>query len=282
MKEIIEENYLLNIEKMETKENYVLIESNLNRYKLREVYDIKKIDLYIKYLDDNYLKIVLTKNNERYLELNQKKYVLLAIVYKEKNIPYFKPIIVPIIGEKRSDIWERKIDGYMKYLGMNAIQDEKIAVYLNYYIGLLENIICIYNKCYENFSIIRYTLSHNKISFPIIEEEYYDPYELLIDSIERDYAEIIKESNMTIEDKIKYSLKIIDKYSFNIFEINLFLIRIIYPKKFFDAVDDYLTSKYSFDLEEIIQIQKSNEKLYKDLITKIKPTNFIFKISWLL
>lgn len=282
MKEIIEQLYFINVDEIEQVENYTLIKSNGIKYKLREINDIGKIYFYQKVLNDNYMKIVLTKNNDKYFELNKRKYVLLTFANKNQNKKIISPIIVPTIGDKRSIIWERKIDGYMKYLGMNSIQNEKIEVYLNYYIGLLENIISIYNKCYKNADKIRYSISHNKISCPIIEEQFYDPFELLVDSIDRDFAEYIKENNDSLDDKINHSISIIRKYNFNIYELNLFLIRIIYPKNFFEAVDDYIGMKKEINLNRVLHNQKENEKLYKELLKKIKSTNFIYKISWLL
>lgn len=282
MKEIIEQLYFINVDEIEQVENYTLIKSNGIKYKLREINDIGKIYFYQKVLNDNYMKIVLTKNNDKYFELNKRKYVLLTFANKNQDKKIISPIIVPTIGDKRSIIWERKIDGYMKYLGMNSIQNEKIEVYLNYYIGLLENIISIYNKCYKNADKIRYSISHNKISCPIIEEQFYDPFELLVDSIDRDFAEYIKENVDSLDDKINHSISIIRKYNFNIYELNLFLIRIIYPKNFFEAVDDYIGMKKEINLNRVLHNQKENEKLYKELLKKIKPTNFIYKISWLL
>lgn len=236
--------------------NYAILVSN------GETYAFKQININEEYLKNivNILSInnitinplLINKDNKVITEFDGKNYVLMKIV-KIGTLEKFD-IFSPVLTNKNDNIasiWEEKIDNYMRQIAEFGLNREYLLNTFNYYVGLAENAISIYNRC--NKADIRYIVSHRRLNHPLTYPVFLDPTNMLIDTISRDISEYIKTKFFKEEISIKEVRKMVDKYHLSNNEMNILLARLLYPSYYFDVFDSIIKTNNDRELEPIIK-----------------------------
>lgn len=247
-----------------------------DNYILKYYYRTLNIELYNSLMTNNiYIhEIILNKNNEYITNINNKPYILLKVKRTEPiNLDIIKKyhVVFNVHNiEPWSTLWMNKVDIYEK----NAInvKDVKIKNSFNYFIGMTENAILLFNMLKLDHNYCLCHLRFNKDS------DFFDPLNLVIDYKMRDYAEYIKKE-FYYNDKYyyKYIDTLIQNNNYN--DVMLFFIRMLFPSSFFDAYDNYIKGAkidYSF-----YEKKERYEKYLKYIYRQIKKKYNIITIDWL-
>lgn len=264
-------------------DNYVIFVSN------GETYAFKRINIGEDYLKDivgilnanniNINKILINKDNKIFTEYNGNNYILMKII-NPNQLDKFE-IFSPILNNKNDNIplvWEKKIDNYMHQIAEYGLNRELLLNTFNYYIGLAENAISIYNRCDK--SNIRYVVSHRRLNYPLTYPVFLDPTNLLVDTISRDISEYIKIKFFKDEISIKDVRKIVSKYHLNNNEMNILLARLLYPSYYFDIFDSIIQTNNDKELETIIKKIIPYEEFLKQFYNEFGDYQ-LFIVDWI-
>lgn len=264
-------------------DNYVIFVSN------GVTYAFKRINISEDYLKDivgilnanniNINKILINKDNKIFTEYNGNNYILMKII-NPNQLDKFE-IFSPILNNKNDNIplvWEKKIDNYMHQIAEYGLNRELLLNTFNYYIGLAENAISIYNRCDK--SNIRYVVSHRRLNYPLTYPVFLDPTNLLVDTISRDISEYIKTKFFKDEISIKDVRKIVSKYHLNNNEMNILLARLLYPSYYFDIFDSIIQTNNDKELETIIKKIIPYEEFLKQFYNEFGDYQ-LFIVDWI-
>ena len=216
-----------------------------------------------------YHLLVLNKDGNYISEFNGKKIVVLESVTDKYIITDYENTNVIVMAQNSwGMLWEERIFNY-ETKKKELLIPKDVKYFLDYYLGLTEAAIVNYNNVKGSGEEARFMLQHNKISFPITSFSFYNPVNYLLDYCVRDLAEYVKSKffydSITVDDVIT----IINKNSFTLAELNMFLVRLIYPSYFFNIVDDK-EFESSSDLFNIIKKSSQFENFLKELIINLK------------
>ena len=112
--------------------------------------------------------------------------------------------------------------------------------------GLAENAIQYLSdtKIDIGDEIINNTLAHKRL-MDFDNSIFFDPFNLIIDSPLRDYAELYKMNKLTVDEV----LRIFDYYNLSLAEISVFMARILYPTKLFDVLEKHYIDRLDIKKE---------------------------------
>lgn len=282
MRDIINYYYDIKIDKMETKNKGTIIESRGRTLIVKKVMNKEKIERIIANLTNKFYKIVLTKSNHLFFEYNNETYIMFETYEASKEkLNNFDIILVSEESEPDYEkIWQNNIDYYMSYISTNGTEHKEILNDFNYYIGMAENAITIFNSSKKMPSSARQSISHYRIHYPNYYLYYYDPTELTIDYISRDIAGYIKSKFYIKGISIQEVLELIQKYQLNEKEICILVARLVYPNFYFDFIKEnsHENKKHTYN---IIKKREEYEEFLKVLLNQIKTTNLSININWL-
>ena len=288
MKNVIKYYYGLEVDNIIEKDNNYRIVIDSNNYLLCRCNrnDLLNILKYINKYD--FHTIINTINGDITIFLNNYDYVLLKLCTPYKKITVddlssfnFNTNIRCDSVNKWISLWSSHID-YIEYQIRELSNKYPIlAKYTYYYIGLTETAIELLKTI--NIDISEYIV-HRKIKDNMTLVDLYNPVNLILDSKVRDIAEYYKDiffkkdiDNVTYLKDLYESIKF-----FNISELKLFFVRMLYPTYFFDLYDEIVG--FGLKEENIYEIvDKSNkyEEVLKELYQSIKKATLIENIEWL-
>lgn len=282
MKDIINYYYDIKIDRLEIKNKCTIIESLSRTLIVKKIIDREKLEQIIPNLTDKFYKIILTKQNSFYFEYNNETYIIFELydASKEKLNDFD---IILITQENEVDyekIWQNNITYYMNYITSNGTEHKNLLNDFNYYIGMAENAITIFNISKQIRGYSRQTISHYRIHYPNHYLYYYDPTELTIDYISRDIAEYIKSKFYLKGISIQEVLDLIQKYQLNEKEICILVSRLMYPNFYFDFIKENSHNNKKSTID-ITKKREEYEKFLKYLLEQIKTTNLSVNINWL-
>lgn len=101
--------------------------------------------------------------------------------------------------------------------------------------------------------IEHHTLAHKRLN-SLENKIFYDPFNLIIDSPIRDLAELYKANCITLDTLSAY----LDYYDLNAKEASVFMARILYPTRFFDALEKHYIERKNIK-KEILDYRISSE-----------------------
>ncbi|MBQ9731100.1 MAG: hypothetical protein IJV94_03110 [Bacilli bacterium] len=142
------------------------------------------------------------------------------------------------------------------------------AVYFAF--GLAENAIQYLadTKLDIGKEIIHNSLVHKRLSC-YDNKVFFDPFNLIIDSPIRDYAELYKANQITIEEIVR----ILDYYELDLVEASVLMARVMYPTKLFDVLEKHYIDRKNIKKEildyritcemELIRIKNLHRALLK-------------------
>lgn len=274
------------VENYKTKDNKIFFKYNNIYYYLQEIeIDTKEDDIFKLYeftLLLNYFNVFchqLLKNKFGYFitEYNKKKYVLLKILNYNKDsidiniINNLSHINLNYYFKKNnwSNLWSNKIDYLETLINENKNNNKTIYMNCDYAIGLAEIGISLYKNLKIN---IPNNIAHQRIFHNMEINEIMNPFNIIIDCIERDYAEyyknlFFKSNNLDILEYIKKC---------NIKNIKLFFIRLLFITPFFDEIFEVIIKEknekniyryiekletYEFEIKKIYNILRKNNQI---------------------
>lgn len=277
MKEIINYYYNINVEEISANADEYILKSGYLLYLFKPIKIAERELLDIYYLTQEYRfkthQIVKNINNEYISLINEKKYLLLQLVDVQKKVfNNFETINYTSIDiDEKINVIENKMD-YIK-LQLKEFYTDKSYInrIADYYIGLAENSIYLYNKYKNNKDAVK-TFQHRRIKYPNYGIKYYDPTNIVVDFRTRDLAEYYKSKHWDSSEKISIEevLYELEKNRYNITEVNLFFSRLMYTTEFFDIFEKniQLKEKYEYNhdffdksKEYLIFLKMLNEKL---------------------
>lgn len=261
----------------EEKNEKTIIEENgkifyLYKIKSRELVEEKyKLSLLVDYGDDFIYNcfgdVITTVNHESYVLCYPKfpKQVSLFSFYHVK--------------EKKLLEWRKKWIEKSNYLenflpsirGKYPLIDESIP----YYLGLMEMGIYFlkdYDKFIENLYVQHDTFT---------KEDYTNPFHLIVDVKERDFAEYLKYIFLN-HSYLKTDIKSIIQKGRNIFDYELVIARLLLPNYYLNMVDDIILGKRKEqELESIITRTKEYEIYLETIINEIEKITKLKKYPFL-
>jgi len=248
---------------------YMILKTELNELNLLE------LDKIINYLDNYAIffhKLVVGKNGFSF-QFENNRYVLLKLrIISEREITINEIVKLSNIkiNWESKNILENKIDFLEQYL---ANYENLELEDINYFIGLTENAITIFNIIGENDK--KY-IGHKRIHCKESTLEFYNPLNIVVDYRSRDLAEYAKSLLLNGVDKTIEFLKYLD-YS----DWYSYFARIMYPSFYFDLVDNYINKDIKIDKKRINILVNSYEKTIKKLYEFLKIKINIPYIEWL-
>ena len=220
------------------------------------------------------------KNNYLF-NYNNKYYVLMKIrIFYEREITLKEILTISNINieslklnkiniaqriENKIDFLEQYIANYEKNY---ALED------LNYYIGLSENAILLYNL----FEVKSMHVAHKRIHKNEKTIDFYNPLNIILDTKSRDLAEYVK----TLFFETDYNL-IFDSLKYiKLEEWFFYFSRLLYPSYYFDCLEDIII--YNTDLDCQKKISRKANEYEKNLKNLYRLMNGYIKmpiIEWL-
>lgn len=273
MRDFIKFNYNLDFEKIDIFEDGFYFECNNKTYLICEIFrDEEEFNNLVNLLiakNVKYHLLVLNKDGNYISEFDGKKIVVLECVTDKYIITEYENTNVIVTSQNNwGMLWEERIFNY-ETKKKELLIPKDVKYFLDYYLGLTEAAIVNYNNVKVSGEEGRYMLQHNKLSFPITSFSFYNPVNYLLDYCVRDLAEYVKSKFFYDSISADDVLIIINKNGFTPFEINMFLVRLIYPSYFFSIVDDK-DFESSHDLFNIIKKSSQFENFLKELIINLK------------
>lgn len=228
-----------------------------------------------------YEKIIVNKDKSIFTPYNNKIYVLI----EKKQSNAFPPLrevssTTKLLLDRTnwSLLWSKKVDYYeyqFKHIkGLYKSIDESFE----YYIGMTESSIS-----YINYNIGKTNLKKCLCRNRMVEKEYYNPLNIVIDHRSRDIGESLKtmfwNSNYNTR-KIKNTLSQIDLTLENCM---LIYARLLYPSYYFDAYEMTITNRTDeTNIKKIISRIEEYEKFVSEVFSILQGFNRkLVKIEWL-
>lgn len=228
-----------------------------------------------------YEKIIVNKDKSIFTPYNNKIYVLI----EKKQSNAFPPLREVASTTKFlldrtnwSLLWSKKVDYYeyqFKHIkGLYKSIDESFE----YYIGMTESSIS-----YINYNIGKTNLKKCLCRNRMVEKEYYNPLNIVIDHRSRDIGESLKTmfwNNNYNTRKIKNTLSQIDLTLENCM---LIYARLLYPSYYFDAYEMTITNRTDeTNIKKIISRIEEYEKFVSEVFSILQGFNRkLVKIEWL-
>ena len=264
------------------------IKHNNDLYIICRIYNEKEtLELYEITKDIPFFyKFVLNKDGSIFTMYQDFLFVLLKINDINPKISQNKNQIRLDNTEKyyldRSDwyeLWTRKND-YYEYQyehikGKHKVIDESI----NYYIGLAENAISYIASIPSNLKV-----QEKRGLYPkrIIEREYHNPLNYVIDYKERGLSETLKYLFLNQKYLSQNIENIILSYNCTETGYKLLYGRMLYPSMYFDIYDKVINDfENEKELVEVVKRSKEYEEYLKEIYRIISKHTEIKNIDWL-
>jgi hypothetical protein len=178
-------------------------------------------------------------------------------------------------------LWTNKIDYFEYQVNQFGIKYPLIRETFSYFVGLAETSIALYKN--SNIITNEYLyLSHKRIKKGYLQDDLYNPLNIVLDFRMRDACEYFKDCFFNDDNIYNDVITYINNNHFSNQEVILFLTRMIYPSYYFDIYEDILSSKTDEkSLERIIFRISSYESFIKKLYLTLKNYYNIPNIEWL-
>ena len=287
MKNFINYYYNLNIFNIHQrgKDYYFKINEDIYSFVLikdiGEMDDIFKLNQYLNQSNNFFHKIILNNDNQIITKINGKNYVLLKLGSIVNDIEIDKIIEINNINVSFNklhrtnweEMWVKKLDYFEYQISQIGKKYPLIRESFNYYLGLGELAISIFNNTKKNFLYL--SLSHKRIN------ELYNPLNLIIDFRIRDIAEYFK---------FKFFENKFDETELNLFLFNnnltdneksIFFARMLFPTYYFDLYEKVISNEIKEEnLKKIITRANEYERILHKIYIQFKPDNNL-QIDWL-
>lgn len=295
MKNTIEHYYDIKVSRIhQNRKNYYFVVDTYN-YLLLPYDDIDSLNTIYElsnYLYTNMLshQIIMTKNSELYINVNEEKYVLLKIYIEKTKINYNEIFKLNSITFNKSQnilrrddwytLWTNKIDYFEYQINQMGKKYPLIRESFSYYSSLAENAITLFKI--TNKEKLNICLSHKRISYNSTTYDLFNPLNFVLDYRVRDICEYFKDcffNNKEIYNDIQNYL-FYNNLSYE--ESCLFFSRLLFPSYYFDIYEKILIENIEEkELNKIISKAIDYENILKKVYYFLKSNNKLPNIEWL-
>lgn len=288
MEELIKYFYNIEIDEYKEEKGTFMLRSLINVYVFKKIKSNKEeFERVIENCITNnvrFYKVLLNKEKSIFTKFNEEDYVLMEVQKVKEvvdlNLLNIHSINTPSVFLK--DKWSQKVDFFIKQIYEFGTEKKELIKVANYYIGLAENAISVYNEAIREGNY-RCAIQHKRMYYPNYAINYYDPTEMVIDCITRDYAEYYKTKlikNSLIKEEILF---FIEKNDFTLSEIKMFFARMLYPTYFFDYFEkEIINPKFNEeDLKKIVNKNQAYLNILMELEKIISKKYNLNKILWI-
>lgn len=246
----------------------------LNKAVYKILPNIKK-EYYFEYESNNYIVILVLKNEQTVIDL-------IDLINFNKLVKTKEETLLNRNDWKK--LWSDKIDYFEYQMSMVNETNQIINGSFSYYVGLAENAISYFNDTIleEKITSKELVISHKRIIEPIYSGKIFNPLNFIFDYDVRDTAEYLKTKFFKDKldwDEIEYVFK---GKNYSRASLRLFYARLLYPSYYFDAYEEYKETKSTKNLRKIISKAKEYEDFLFDMFVIIKKQQPIPEIEWIL
>ena len=264
----------------------------IKNYTEEDIININNFSKEINVLYNNSFYLIKNRKGNYITSIIDKNYVLVSTKIDKINyydILKFTKYFVNKNNEKYNisemiKIWNERFENIKKScfnsIDSNDVNFDKIHTAVSFSFGLAENAISYLadSKIDYGDNIERLSLSHIRlISYDSY--SFFNPFNMIIDTIIRDYAELYKFELIDIYDLDK----IISNLNINVKEASLLMARILYPTRIFDLLEDnYLNEDHKVNktIEYVNTLDKELQRI-KNVHALLKRKYNIRPIEWL-
>lgn len=227
--------------------------------------------------------IVINNKGEMLTDYNNDKYILILL----KNVDIilnddFFYIEVPSSDNNMAKMWERKIDYYSRQVRELALGKDLLINSFNYYVGMAENAIAMYNQAWASPGDVKFSISHRRIGYPNYAINYLDITNMLIDVRIRDISEYIKAKFFTDDVNVDEIDGFITRFNLSEKEIKLLYARLFYPTYYFDLFESIILGER--DEQEILSLlnkRVSYEQFLDNIFNYFKEVYPLYEVEWI-
>ncbi len=275
--------------------NFEYIFTYYNRTE-EELNDLLKVISELKYKNVLVHEIIFNIFNSPLSKVGDINYILLKVISPKEEYDIVKindfNNLLTLNNESSKlyrlnwgTLWSTKVD-YIEEQVSKLGKDKKIILdTLGYYIGLAENAISYVNRCeslYKEYGA-KICLSHRRIFYPNLSNNYLNPLSFIFDLSVRDISEYIKVIFFSGEDALIELSTYLKICKLNIYEYHMLYARLLYPSYYFDIYEHIMNDNESEDkLMPIIEKCDKYELFLKQAYYEITKYVNLDKIDWLI
>lgn len=279
MKEKLYLEYGYKIDYLTYKKDYIYFEYNDSKYFIYKTIfteeQLSKLNQIVNHLDNYAIffhQLIPNKQGFKFEFANDTYVLIKPRIISERPITLNEIIKVSNVPVENFNynIIETKIDFIEQYLAnYESLELENI----NYFIGLAENSITLFNLTNSSSKIY---LNHRRIHYNEKAFDFYNPLNIVIDYRSRDLAEYAKSLFLFGNNKLIEFLKYFDYNDWY-----TYFARVLYPSFYFDLVDNYINKSIKFDKKRINYLANSFEQALRELYIYISSNINMPDIEWL-
>lgn len=270
-------------------EEYLLALYTKDNYNVNSAYELSN------YLLQHQIpchQIILNNNREIITIINNNPYILLKIFIKNRpininDILFFSSLkiqndqFVDLQKNNWKELWMQKID-YLEYqISQIGKKYPIVRESINYYIGLAENSIILFNAFKQNINY-DVCVCHQRINSDLGTIEFYNPLNFIVDNKTRDLSEFIKEQFFLNGYSVDDAIRDISFFRLEISQYGIFFARLFFPTYYFDCYEEVISGRGAE--KELLKIINKNSKyleFLKELYAYLKKIVNLPEIEWL-
>ena len=259
---------------------------------IREIKEIYNLSLELLHKGVYCHQIIPNKNGEFITYVNQKPYVLLQVyIDMDKKISlediefFSNSTSLFEYNEilKRNNwnvLWESKIDYFEYQMSQLGKKYHLIRDSFNYYIGLVENGISLFNSIKIDYKY--YSVQHRRIKYNDTLFDLYNPLNFVIDLKIRDISEYFKEQFIYYDNVFNDIKEYLIRNNLSTYECLMFFIRMLYPSFYFDLYEEIIEDrKQEKNLLNVIDKTNNYQLLLKNIYLFLNNYIPVPEIEWL-
>lgn len=236
-------------------------------------------------------RIILNKESNICTNIDDKSYILLECLSERnstiKEVDIFNLNGIQVKTNKlRCDdwksLWIKKLDYFEYQLNQFGNNYPLLRRSFGYFSGYVDLAIRLLNEIDHNMEKVL-VISHRRLNSNTNYFELYNPFNLIVDCRVRDIAEYFKDifvQKKTTDGLVEYIVDILKNGDFQVYEYQLFFIRMMYPTFYFDMFEYIINNNIDDDqISDLISIIPNYELMLFRLYSMLNQ--YLPNISWL-
>ena len=258
MKKMINYFYKLYPTKIYNLNDEIYFFDNEYKYYIKKYADKKKIDSYImlhkhfKEINVSLNEILLNKDNSYITEYEKKTYIVIRVCEVEDveinisdimkyNINAAKEIYT-VIEVDELDSMKKEIDNYEILVSGYSKEHFLVQNVFNYYVGLAENAVSYMSDSIKETKVHEKSINHYKINKNLSNKNLIDITNISYNYKLKDISEYFRILFIYDLEWEEILSSFFGKYILNEFDYRFLYSELLYPRYFFDAIDDMINN----------------------------------------
>ncbi len=287
MKNVLRYYYNLSVDELNEFAEYAIIRQEDDLFIFKKFMgDEEELKIITEELIKNNIpihQIIINTLGNILTDYNAQKYILMHLndIKTDIDLNFFQ-IYVPETNIDVAKLWSNKIDYCSRQVYELGLGKELLVNTFNYYVGMAENAVSIYNRAMKSNENLIYAITHRRINYPNYAINYFDVTNMTIDLRIRDITEYVKTRfyQDTINPIIVYDYAL--KNNLNNKEVNLLYARLLFPTYYFDLFEDIILDKKDEDeLLKYIDKHEEYEKFLAQTFILLRKNYALYEIDWI-